>query len=87
MDKQQVIEKLKAMDCEIGEIICNVSVRGNMLENESILVFLCDEPSNDEFIKPNKHWDILDLNDFIEEDNGLGNIMTYTDVREFKTDF
>ncbi len=99
MNKQQVINALSEMECDIAEIICDISREGRIVyPNESILVFLVSEPNNDDFIKHGKHWTICDsISDFkkgivygkkaADKSYCKHYVSNFIEVKEFKTDF
>lgn len=74
MNKQEVIQQLKGLknECEIAEIICDINSRGDGLAkpcypNESIIVMLVSQPSNDDLICNSRHWTICgSIEDFEE---------------------
>ena len=99
MNKQEIIEKLQATDCEIAEVICNISRGGTVAyPNESILVELVSEPSNDDQIKIGRHWTVCNGIDDFNEGIVYGEaeakkcyckhyVSDFKEVREFKGDF
>lgn len=99
MNKQQVINALSKMECDIAEVICDISRGGNVIyPNESILVFLVSEPNNDDFIKNNKHWTICDSISDFKKGIVFGEkaarkvyckhyVSNFKEIKEFKTDF
>lgn len=96
MEKCEMLEKVRSLDCEIVEVICDVTIiRDNKtFENESILIFNVEEPSNEDLINWNNHWTsfngVADLEDELDDEiNGLSNFMysNFKVVKEFKTDF
>lgn len=99
MNKQEVIKKLKAASCEIAEVICDISRSGSVVyPDESILVQLVSEPSNDDLIKRQKHWTVCEsISDFkagivygereAKEAYCKHYVSNFKEVKEFKTDF
>ena len=74
MNKQEVIKQLNELqnECEIAEIICDITSRGDGLAkpcypNESIIVLLATQPSNDDLICNHRHWTICDSIEDFEE--------------------
>jgi len=99
MTKKEVINKLLEMDCDIAEVICDISVSGQVVyPDESIVVSLVEQPSNDDLVNPNKHWTWCEsIKDFKEGIvSGLSAahktyckhyVSNFKEVKEFKTDF
>jgi len=99
MNKEQVIKALSDMECEIAEVICDISRGGSVVfPNESILVSLVSEPSNDDLVKNNEHWywceSIDDFNEGIVYGEDAAReaycnhyVSDFKEVKEFKTDF
>lgn len=99
MNKQEVIKKLESAGCEIAEVICDISRNGSVVyPDESILVQLETEPSNDDLIKRQKHWTVCEsISDFkagivygekeAKEAYCKHYVSDFKEVREFKTDF
>jgi len=98
MTKSEITKQLKNMDCEIAEIICDIKTMSDVSLNQSVLVFLVKEPSNDDLIKPSMHWyvcnNIKELTSkfaFNDEDAKLKfqnlQIVNVKEIREFETDF
>ena len=99
MNKREIIEKLSSMDCEIAEVICDISVGGVVIyPDESILVSLVKEPSNDDLVTPHKHWtwceNIKDFKEGIVSGQAAARkayckhyVSNFKEVKEFKTDF
>jgi hypothetical protein len=99
MNKKEVIKALKELECEIAEVICDISRNGNVVHpNESILVSLVSEPCNDDLVQPNQHWywcesiDDFDDNVVYGEDEARKAycdhyVSEFKEVKEFKTDF
>jgi len=99
MNKKEIINALSKMECDIAEVICDISRGGNAIyPNESILVFLVSEPNNDDFIKNNKHWTICDsISDFkkwivfgekaARKAYCKHYVSNFKEIKEFKTDF
>lgn len=99
MNKQQVINALSEMECDIAEIICDISREGRIVyPNVSILVFLVNESNNDDFIKHGKHWIICDSISDFKKSIVYGKktaarayrkhyVSNFIEMKEFKTDF
>jgi hypothetical protein len=99
MTKKEVINKLLEMDCDIAEVICDISVSGQVVyPDESIVVSLVEQPCNDDLVNPSKHWTWCEsIKDFKEGIvSGLSAahrayckhyVSNFKEVREFKTDF
>ena len=99
MNKKQVIEKLSSMDCDIAEVICDISVNGEVVyPDESIVVSLVEQPCNDDLVIPSKHWtwceSIKDFKEGIVSGQSAARrayckhyVSSFKEVREFKTDF
>ena len=66
MTKKQVVEILKEMDCEIAKVTFKFHDVNRMVTMD-VLVYLVDQPSNDDQIINFKHWSILDSIDDFEE--------------------
>lgn len=61
MDKNQSLIELENLNCEIAEVICDVLGQDNVVhKNQSILVFLVENPSCDDLIDFNTHYYIFD---------------------------
>jgi hypothetical protein len=99
MNKQEAIKALESASCEIAEVICDISRGGSVVyPDESILVQLVSEPSNDGLIKREKHWTVCEsISDFkagivygereAKETYCKHYVSNFKGVREFKTDF
>ena len=101
MDKREVINKLNTLDCEIAEVICDITTSTDekpCYSNESVLVFLVKQPSNDDLIKNNKHWTICDSIDDFNEGIVYGEgdakkaycnyyVSEFKEVKPFSSDF
>jgi hypothetical protein len=99
MTKKEVINKLLEMNCDIAEVICDISVSGQVVyPDESIVVSLVEQPSNDDLVNTNKHWTWCEsIKDFKEGIvSGLSAarrayckhyVSNFKEVKEFKTDF
>ena len=89
MTKKQVVEILKEMDCEIAKVTFKFHDVNRMVTMD-VLVYLVDQPSNDDQIINFKHWSILDSIDEFEEFasfNFYGKYVEFLDVTEFVSDF
>jgi len=99
MNKKDVIEKLSSMDCDIAEVICDISVNGEVVyPDESIVVSLVEQPCNDDLVIPSKHWtwceSIKDFKEGVVSGRAAARrtyckhyVSEFKEVREFKTDF
>ena len=101
MDKREVINKLNTLDCEIAEVICDITTMADAIccyPNESVLVFLVEQPSNDDLIKNNKHWTICESVDDFNEGIVYGEdeakkaycnyyVSEFKEVKPFNSDF
>lgn len=98
MTKSEITKQLKNMDCEIAEIICDIKTTSYVSNNQSVLVFLVKEPSNDDFISPSMHWYVCESIAefgkrfaFNDKDAKLKfqnlQIANVKEIREFETDF
>lgn len=92
MTKEKVFEMLKGMECEIAEVKCGIVANsGNYHSNVSILVYLVEEPSNDDLIDYSKHWQVCtSIEDFkksIKYGNLYGNPVNFDEPVPFVTDF
>lgn len=70
MNKEEVIERLNGLDCEIAEIICDITTRADATPcypNESILVLLKSEQTDTDLFSRHKHWAICEsVDDFVD---------------------
>jgi hypothetical protein len=99
MTKKEVINKLLEMNCDIAEVICDISVSGQVVyPDESIVVSLVEQPCNDDLVNPSKHWTWCEsIKDFKEGIvSGLSAarrayckhyVSNFKEVREFKGDY
>lgn len=101
MDKQEIINalnELKESGAEIAEVRVNISNAGKVKhENESLLVRLVDEPSNEDCINNAEHWDLFDsIEDFkanayykagANETYCIDYISDFISANKFVTDF
>ena len=96
MEKRDLLEKVRNTDCDIVEVICDIIGRndGRKYEDESVLIYKSDEPSNKDLVEPSEHWFIFDsVADFEDEmrgeEEGFSSFIetNFKEVREFKTDF
>ena len=88
MTKQQVVNTLNGMDCEIAQVQIRFYWNGDY-RCSNVLVYLVDEPSNDDQIINSNHWYIFsDITEFIDEiDSDANNTVEFLNVTEFITDF
>ena len=99
MNKTEAIEKMNNMEADIAEVICDISRNGVVCySNESVLVFLVSQPSNDDLIRHNKHWTICDnVEDFTQgmvygekeakEKYSRYYVSDFKEVKEFVSDY
>ena len=101
MDKQEIINalnELKEGGAEIAEVIVNISNADKVKhENESLLVRLVDNPSNEDCINNVEHWDLFDsIEDFkanayykegANETYCIDYISDFISANKFVTDF
>ena len=101
MNKQDVIQKLNSLECEIAEVICDITTMADSkpcYPNESVLVFLVSQPSNDDLIKYNNHWTVCESIDDFAEGIVFGEaeakekytryfVSEFKEVKEFVSDF
>jgi uncharacterized Zn-finger protein len=88
MTKEQVVNILNGMDCEIAQVEFSFYMEGLYCQHD-VLVYLVDEPSNDDqIINSMHHWiysNIEEFNDEIEDyTNGT---LEFLNVTEFISDF
>ena len=81
MEREEVIKRLNEMDCEIANVIVNIS--GNI---ESILVYLVKEPSHKDLIKFDQHWLDFDEIEYFER-YAKREEMEFIIVEEFVSDY
>ena len=87
MGKKEIIGILKNMDCDIAKVSFKLIEEYGITESD-VLVYLVDQPSNDDLIINSKHWDIIyDINDFENYVVIIGKKYEFTGVSEFVTDF
>ena len=89
MTKKQVVEILKEMDCEIAKVTFKFYYINRMMTTD-VLVYLVDQPSNEDQIIACKHWFILGSIDKFEEFESFkfyGKDDEFIDVTEFVSDF
>ena len=88
MTKEQVVKTLNEMDCEIAQVQIRFYWNGDY-RCSNVLVYLVDEPSNDDQIINSEHWWIFsDIAEFIDEmENNTNNTLEFLNVTEFISDF
>lgn len=86
MNKKEIIEILKKMDCDIAKVSFKFIEEYATTESD-LLVYLVDQPSNEDLIIDSKHWYILYINEFEDYDFNIGKKYEFTGVSEFVTDF
>ena len=88
MTKEQVVKTLNGMVCEIAQVQIRFYWNGDY-RCSNILVYLVDEPSNNDQIINSEHWYIFsDIAEFIDEiKNKTNNTLEFISVDEFISDF
>ena len=67
MTKEQVLEILKLMDCEIAQVKIKFE-RHCHVSNTNVLVYLVSDPSNEDQIRNSNHWCIFyNINEFYKD--------------------
>ena len=88
MTKEQVLEILKLMDCEIAQVKINFERNGHVY-NTNVLVYLVSDPSNEDQIRNSNHWCIFyNINEFYKDiENRTSTQVEFIMVSEFVSDF
>ena len=88
MKKEQVVNILNGMDCEIAQVNIKFWFNGDYRYN-NVLVYLVDEPSNDDQIINSNHWWIFsNIEEFIYDvEEKTNNTLEFLNVTEFISDF
>lgn len=88
MTKEQVVNTLNGMDCDIAQVQIRFYWNGDY-RCSNVLVYLADEPSNDDQIINANHWRIFsDIEEFIDElEDNTNKTLEFISVDEFITDF
>lgn len=88
MTKEQVLEILKLMDCEIAQVKINFERNGHVY-NTNVLVYLVSDPSNEDQIRNSNHWCIFyNINEFDKDiENRTSTQVEFIMVSEFVSDF
>ena len=90
MTKEQVLEILKLMDCEIAQVKINFERNGHVY-NTNVLVYLVSDPSNEDQIQiiMSNHWCIFyNINEFYKDiENRTSTQVEFIMVSEFVSDF
>ena len=88
MNKKQVVEILKGMDCEIAQVQISFKKDGNE-HYDNVLVYLVSDPSNDDQIINANHWWIFsNITEFNKEIRKVASKMIdFISVTEFISDF
>ena len=88
MNKKQVVEILKGMDCEIAQVQISFKKDGNE-HYDNVLVYLVSDPSNDDQIMNANHWWIFsNITEFNKEIRKVASKMIdFISVTEFISDF
>ena len=88
MTKEQVLESLKLMECEIAQVKINFERNGHVY-NTNVLVYLVSDPSNEDQIRNSNHWCIFyNINEFYKDiENRTSTQVEFIMVSEFVSDF
>lgn len=88
MTKEQVLEILKLMDCEIAQVKIKFE-RHCHVSNTNVLVYLVSDPSNEDQIRNSNHWCIFyNINEFDKDiENRTSTQVEFIMVSEFVSDF
>lgn len=88
MTKEQVLEILKLMDCEIAQVKINFERNGHVY-NTNVLVYLVSDHSNEDQIRNSNHWCIFyNINEFYKDiENRTSTQVEFIMVSEFVSDF
>lgn len=88
MTKEQVLEILKLMDCEIAQVKIKFE-RHCHVSNTNVLVYLVSDPSNEDQIRNSNHWCIFyNINEFYKDiENRTSTQVEFIMVSEFVSDF
>lgn len=88
MTKEQVLEILKLMDCEIAQVKINFERNGHVY-NTNVLVYLVSDPSNEDQIRNSNHWCIFyNIDEFYKDiENRTSTQVEFIMVSEFVSDF
>lgn len=88
MNKKQVVDILKGMDCEIAQVQISFKKDGND-HYDNVLVYLVSDPSNDDQIINANHWWIFsNITEFNKEIRKVASKMIdFISATEFISDF
>ena len=88
MTKEQVLEILKLMDCEIAQVKINFERNGHEY-NTNVLVCLVSDPSNTDQIRNSNHWCLFsNIDEFYKDiENRTSTQVEFIMVSEFISDF
>lgn len=88
MTKEQVVNILNGMDCEIAQVEF-AFYKENLYCQHDVLVYLVDEPSNDDqIINSMHHWIYSNIEEFNDEiEDYTNDTLEFLNVTEFISDF
>ena len=88
MTKEQVLEILKLMDCEIAQVKIKFERHCNVY-NTTVLVYLVSDPSNEDQIRNSNHWCLFsNIDEFYKDiENRTSTQVEFIMVSEFVSDF
>lgn len=88
MTKEQVLEILKLMDCEIAQVKIKFEIHSKVFST-NVLVYLVSDPSNEDQIFNSKHWCIFyNINEFYKDiENRTSTQVEFIMVSAFVSDF
>lgn len=88
MTKEQVLEILKLMDCEIAQVKIKFEMNGHEY-NTNVLVCLVSDPSNTDQIRNSNHWCLFyNIDEFYKDiENRTSTQVEFIMVSEFVSDF
>ena len=88
MTKEQVLEILKLMDCEIAQVKIKFERNGHEY-NTNVLVCLVSDPSNTDQIRNSNHWCLFsNIDEFYKDiENRTSTQVEFIMVSEFVSDF
>lgn len=88
MTKEQVVNILNGMDCEIAQVEF-AFYKESLYCQHNVLVYLVDEPSNDDqIINLMHHWVYSNIEEFNDEiEDYTNDTLEFLNVTEFISDF
>jgi len=88
MTKEQVVNILNGMDCEIAQVEFAFYMESLYCQHD-VLVYLVDEPSNDDqIINSMHHWIYSNIEEFNDEiEDYTNDTLEFLNVTEFISDF